>query len=128
MGNKISDLIDNPSIAGRANRYEIITLDVAKALTSWRQSLMAHEWLTPEGALRDLDHLNMLDRDKVLKAQKSIEMGEPLLRPVCGIGIFDNVEIGSGRDVFFALARAGQTTVSVHIPLSNRAEFNRYLA
>ncbi len=120
-------LTDNPSIAGRADRYMTVRLDVALVLGSWRESLMAHEWLTPEGIFRDTDHLNLLDRDKVLKCQKSLIAGEPLPRPVLGIGLMDNVEIGAGRDVFYTLACAGHKTIDVHIPRSNESEFQGFL-
>lgn len=121
-------LIDNPAIAGRAERFVTITVHTGKVLAGWRASLMAHEWLTPEGHLRAIDDLNMLDRDKVLKAQKALAAGQALTRPVLGIGIFENIEIGAGRDSFFTLAAAGHTRMDVHIPLSNREEFNRFLA
>lgn len=120
-------LTENPAIAGRMDRYITITVDVAKVLGSWRQSLMAHEWLNPDGALRDTDHLNMLDRDKVLITQKALKDGQPLPRPVLGIGILDNIEIGAGRDVFYVAAAAGHRAIDVHIPRSNEADFRAYL-
>lgn len=120
-------LTDNPAIAGRADRYIGVTVDVARVLESWRKSLMAHEWLNPDGSLRNTDHLNMLDRDKVLKTQKSMESGEALPRPVLGIGLLDNIEIGAGRDVFFVLATSGHKKITVHIPCSNEADFYPFL-
>ncbi len=121
------DLTDNPAIAGRAERYMLIEINVAKVLEGWRQSLMAHEWIKPDGALRDIDHLNMLDRDKVLKAQKILQAGQSLPRPVLGIGILDNIEIGASREVFYVTAAAGHKTMTVHIPRSNQGEFRPYL-
>lgn len=120
-------LTDHPAIGGRADRYKVVTVAVARVLASWRESLMAHEWLNEHGHFRDTDHLNMLDRDKVLKTEKALNNREPLPRPVLGIGILDNVEIGAGREVFYVLARAGHKTLEVHIPLSNEKEFNRFL-
>ncbi len=77
--------------------------------------------------MRDIDHLNMLDRDKVLKAKKILQAGEALPRPVLGIGILDNIEIGAAREVFYVIAGAGHKTLSVHIPRSNQGEFRPYL-
>lgn len=118
---------DNPAIAGRCDRYMVVKVDLARVLASWHQSLMAHEWLNGHGHFREPDDLNMCDRDKVLKADKILNSGGELPRPVLGIGILDNVEIGSGRDVIYALVRAGHKTASVHIPRSNETEFNRFL-
>lgn len=127
MATRALNLTDNPAIAGRAERYITVKIDVARVLEGWRLSLMAHEWLTPDGKLRDIDQLNMLDRDKVLKARRTISNGQDIPRPVLGIGMLDNVEIGAGRDVFCALAMEGVTTIDVHIPRANESEFNPYL-
>ena len=120
-------LTDNPAISARADRYMTVSVDIGRVLGGWRQSLMAHEWLNSDGTLRDTDHLNMLDRDKVLKAQKAWERGEALPRPVLGIGILDNIEIGAARDIFYVLATSGAKTLEVHIPRSNQSEFRPYL-
>lgn len=122
------ELCDNPAIAGRAERYMTVRVDTARILQSWRESLMAHEWLTPEGTVREPDGMNMLDRDKILKVRKALQSGSSLPRPVLGIGILDNVEIGAGRDVFCVLAAMGASVIDVHIPRSNEAEFVPYLA
>lgn len=127
MTTQILNLTDNPAIAGRADRYVTLKVDAARILANWRQSLMAHEWLTKEGHIRETDDLNMLDRDKVLKFEKALKAGQPLPRPVLGIGIFDNIEIGAGRDVFCVLVRAGFRVIEVHIPRSNQSEFNSFL-
>ncbi len=121
------NLTDNPAIAGRADRYMVLRVDVARVLEGWRGSLMAHEWFNPDGTLRDIDHLNMLDRDKVLKVRKSLQDSLPLPRPVLGIGLLDNIEIGASRDVFFTLASEGVRTIDVHIPRGNQPEFKPYL-
>lgn len=118
---------DNPAIQSRMERYVTLTLDTSRVLAGWRSSLMAHEWLDQNGQVRRPDKLNMLDRDKILKAQKMLESGGAVPRPVLGIGIFDNIEIGAGRDIFCLLVLKGVPTIEVHVPRSNEKEFKPYL-
>lgn len=119
---------DNPAIESRMERYVTLELSTARVLAGWRSSLMAHEWLDANGHARKPDTLNMLDRDKVLKAEKILESGGALPRPVLGIGIFDNIEIGAGRDIFCLLVLKGTHRFEAHVPRSNEKEFKSYLA
>ena len=119
---------DHISLKGREDRYAVVRVDTVAILKSWRQSLFAFEWLTPEGDLRTIDDLPLHERDKRLKVEKHLKAGDPLQRPVLGIGILDNVEIGAGRDVFLTLAAHGIKDVEVHIPLSSQKDFNSFLS
>ena len=118
----------NASLKGREDRYAVVRVDTGAILKSWRKSLFSFEWLTPEGALRPLDDLPLHERDKRLKVEKHLAQGHALERPVLGIGILDNVEIGAGRDVFLTLAAQGIRDVEVHIPLSAQKDFNDFLS
>jgi hypothetical protein len=119
---------NHSSLKGREDRYTVLRVDTAAILKSWRASLFSFEWLTPEGTLRTLDDLPLHERDKRLKVEKHLARGEALERPVLGIGIMDNVEIGAGRDVFMTLAAHGLKDVEVHIPVSAQKEFNSFLS
>lgn len=118
---------DSPSIKGREDRYAVIRVDTGKILNSWRTSLFSFEWLNPDGSIRTLDELPLHERDKRVKIEKKLSAGEALDRPVLGIGIMDNVEIGAGRDIFLTLAASGHKTIDVHIPVSNTKDFKQFL-
>lgn len=120
-------LIDHSSLKGREARYAVVHVDTALTLKSWKTSLFSFEWLNPDGSLRALDDLPVHERDKRLKVEKALSGGERLERPVLGIGILDNVEIGAGRDVFLTLAARGFKEIEVHIPVSCQTEFKRFL-
>ena len=119
---------DHSSLKGREDRYAIVRIDTAAVLKSWRRSLFSFEWLTPEGDLRALDDLPLHERDKRLKVEKHLAQGLTLERPVLGIGILDNVEIGAGREVFLTLAARGIKDIEVHIPRSSQSDFNSFLS
>ncbi len=118
---------DSKSIGGREDRYEVIRVDPKAVIKSWRDSLFSFEWLNQDGSIRSLDELPMHERDKRLKVEKHLSSGHSLERPVLGIGVMDNVEIGAGRDVFLTLAARGAQEIEVHIPKSAGDEFKSFL-
>jgi hypothetical protein len=118
---------NSASLKGREDRYDIVRVNAASVLKSWKLSLFSFEWLTPEGNIRALDELPMHERDKRIKVEKALASGAGIERPVLGIGLLDNVEIGAGRDVFLTLAAQGWQDIEVHIPISCRKDFKQYL-
>ncbi len=119
--------IDNPAIAGRAQNFTTVTVDLVPVLASWRESLFAHEWLNQNGTLKNPGEQRDSVRDQRLAIAGKIQSGAPLERPVLGIGIMDNIEIGSGRDTLLTLAAEGLHTISVHIPRSHLDEFRPFI-
>ena len=116
------------SIKGREDRYLVVRVRVKDILKSWRTSLFSFEWLSPDGSIRSLDDLPLHERDKRLKVEKALKSGTALERPVLGIGIMDNVEIGAGRDIFLTLAAKDVSEIEVHIPASNKPDFKKFIA
>lgn len=121
-------MIDNPAVKGREDRYETVRVNAAKVMESWRSSLFAFEWISPEGQLRDPADLPPREQERCRLAEEILQKGERLERPVLGIGLMNNIEIGAGRATFTTLVRHGGTTIEAHIPVSNRLDFKKYLA
>lgn len=120
--------IDNPALKGREANFITLDIKVAPVLASWRESLFAHEWLTADGHIKSPDQMSEKVRTGRLAAQNLIENADfKLERPVLGIGIMDNIEIGAGRDLFLSLAAMGVETISVHIPKSHGADFRIFI-
>lgn len=118
---------DSPSLKGREERYTVVKVKAPEILKSWRASLFSFEWLLPDGAIRTLDDLPLHERDKRLKIEKALKDNRPLERPVLGIGLLDNIEIGAGRDVFLTLAARGEDAIEVHIPRNAEKEFKDFI-
>lgn len=116
-------LTDSTAIQGRESRYMTARVDTDKILKSWQKSLFSFEWLTPEGKIRKIDDLPLREHEKRLEIEVCLKSGRPIERPVLGIGIMDNVEIGAGRAAFLTLAAAGHKIIEVHIPTGNRDDF-----
>lgn len=120
--------IDNPVIAARQDRYTTVTLAVGAVLESWRISLFSYEWLTPDGRIRAPDELSLQERQKRQDIESRLSSGEALEKPVLGIGLMENIEIGCGRATFLTLAAHGCKAIPVHIPVSNTKEFSPFRA
>jgi hypothetical protein len=120
--------IENSAAAGRKDHYVDITVDVMLVLTSWRESLFSFEWLLPDGSIRALRGLPENEQPKREAVEEKLRKGQPIEKPILGIGVLDNVEIGSGRAEFLTLAAHGLTEIPVHIPKSNEKDFKAFRA
>lgn len=119
---------DNSALKGREDKFIQLDVKVAPILASWRESMFSHEWLTPDGHIKKLSDMSPQVQDKRLATDNIINNQDTKLeRPVLGIGILDNIEIGSGRDLFLCLAARGMDTIPVHIPKSHEADFRIFI-
>lgn len=119
---------DNPVATGRPGHYMEITVDTGKIMKSWRTSLFSFEWLLPDGRIKSAAELSASERPRREAVEEALKNNQPLDKPVLGIGMMDNVEIGSGRAIFLTLVAHGATTLPVHIPRSNEADFKKFKA
>lgn len=118
---------DNTAVRAAPDRYVTVTVDTAKILKSWRQSLFAFEWMTPDGKLKQAGDLPPAEQPKRAAVEDLMKSGQALEKPVLGIGLLENVEIGAGRAIFLTLAAHGVQKIPVHIPRSSRDEFAKFL-
>lgn len=123
-----ADFIANPVIIGREDRYATINIKVDAVLESWRMSLFSYEWILPDGRIRSAGELSDTERPKRHAVEDSLKRKVPLETPILGIGLMENVEIGSGRATFLTLAAHGCKTMPVHVPKTNVKEFASFLA
>lgn len=121
------NLVDNKSLAGREDKYDTVDVNLRAVLESWKISLFSFEWLNPDGSIRSPEQLPESEAAKYNNVLQDFKNGKELERPVLGIGIMDNVEIGSRRDVLLTLMTQGIENLSVHIPKSNAKDFAPYL-
>ncbi|MCM2342955.1 MAG: hypothetical protein NDJ24_00165 [Alphaproteobacteria bacterium] len=117
---------DNPVAKGRPDHYIDITVDTGKVMKSWRESLFSFEWLLPDGRIKSAAELSETERPRREAVEAALASHQPLDKPVLGIGMLDNVEIGSGRATFLTLVAHGLTTIPVHIPKANEADFKKF--
>jgi hypothetical protein len=104
-----------------------VVVDVAAVLKSWQLSVFSFEWLDSDGCIKPMEALKEQDQQRRKDAEALIAGGAEVEKPVLGIGIQDNVEIGSGKAAFMVLAAQGATQIPVHIPQSNEKDFKAFI-
>ena len=119
---------DNTAAKARPEAFVEILVDVQAVLKSWKASLYSFEWLRPDGSIKAIEELSGPEALKRIDAESLISQGEALEKPVLGIGLMDNIEIGSGRALFLTLAAQGHKTLPVHIPASSQKDFISFVA
>lgn len=118
---------DNPAIISRREHYFDARVSVELILQSWRQSLFSHEWLLADGRIKSIRELPGTEAHKREKVELDLAGRRPLIKPVLGIGLLDNVEIGSAKAEFLTLASMGWHEIPVHIPKSNADDFKPFI-
>ena len=120
--------VENAQLTGGNDRYLSVIVHTGVVLESWRHSLYSFEWLKPDGTIKSIDELPEHEKPKREAIEQKIKSGKAIERPVLGIGIMDNVEIGLGRAEFLTLAAHGVERIAVHILKSNESDFKLFRA
>ncbi|NBX66292.1 MAG: hypothetical protein EBQ96_04775 [Proteobacteria bacterium] len=118
--------VDNAVAAARPEQYIELVIDARKVLGDWKASLLAHELLDSNGFIKGDEDLSesRLEKREVIRTR--LAAGQALEKPILGIGIFDNVEIGSGSDVLATLVIEGICELPVHVRKSQSREFDSF--
>lgn len=120
--------VDHQAKQNQPERYLDVMVSADAVIKSYRDSLFSFEWLDAAGQVKDLASLPEKEQPKRANVEKALQNGASLERPVLGIGIQDNIEIGAGRAVFLTLAAMGLKAIPVHIPASHKDDFKSFIA
>ena len=118
---------DNKIAVKDPDKYILVDVIVEKVLESWKDSILSFEFLNTDGSMRMDRELSPKNQARRVEVEEKIRANKPLERPILGIGLMDNIEIGSGRDIFMTLCGQGYTITSVHIRKSQEDEFKDYI-
>jgi len=121
------DFISRASVKNNQAVYTDINVDVSKILESWKLSVFAHHWLTSDGAIKDVVDLSDKNKERRTAAEQLIADGKPLEKPILGIGIYDNIEIGAGTAELCVATLHNIKTIPVHIRTTNLDDFKPYI-
>lgn len=122
------EFTDNKAAINAPDKFLSVEVDIAKVLKSWKGSVFSFEWLDEDGQPKAFEDLGASQSDKLRAAQTKLASGEALEKPVLGIGMLDNIEVGSGHAAFIIAAAMEHKTIAVHIPKSNESDFKDFLA
>lgn len=117
--------IDNSAKKSNGPNYVEMNVNAGKVIDSWRKSLFSYEWLS-EGGFKKIADLSIKEQERRQEVEEDIRSGEKLERPILGMGVLDNVEIGSRRATFLTLAILGRETIPVHVPIGQKDFFEKF--
>ena len=120
-------LIDNPTLKDRADKFTLMEVDLGKIVKDWKKSPYSFEWLLPDGTVRPPEKLTTDYRHQYNNVEQVFQLNGALERPILGLGMMDNVEIGSRKEVLLTLARLGVETMDVHVPKSCADDFKKFM-
>lgn len=120
-------LTDNKSALKDPAKFMTVSLALQCVVESYRQSLFSFEWLNGDGEVRTQSELEDTQKSKYDSVYAAYKTGIALERPVLGIGIGDNIEIGSRRDVLLTLYSLGVRKLDVHVPKSCADDFAQFM-
>ena len=118
---------DNKVAVKDPDKYVLVEVIVEKVLHSWKDSILSFEFLNTDGSLRMERELSPKNQERRGVVENKIRDKKVVEHPILGIGLMDNIEIGSGRDVFMTLAGQGYSTLPVHIRIAQKDEFKAYI-
>ncbi|MFP4314070.1 MAG: hypothetical protein ACLFR0_07065 [Alphaproteobacteria bacterium] len=117
----------NKAAQSRPDHYLDVNVNARAIIESWKSSLFSHEWLSPEGRIKDLKELPASEQSKRENVELALANAQEIAKPILGIGLLENVEIGSGKAEFLTLAALGLDKIPVHIPKSNESDFKDFI-
>ncbi|MFK7838862.1 MAG: hypothetical protein AB8B83_00890 [Bdellovibrionales bacterium] len=119
---------DSKAAQNNPNFYLSVTLDVKAVIKSWQLSVFSFEWINKDASIKDFDDLKESDQDKRKTIEAAINNNDQIEKPILGIGIQDNIEIGSGKAVICTLAAHDIKSFDAHIPKSNEDDFKSLIS
>ncbi len=123
MSHTAQKFIQNPHIREKESKYTTVQLNMDKTIQSWRMSLFSFEWLLPDGKLRCSDEMTSSVYEKYNLALTYYKNDQSLPMPILGIGVMDNIEIGSGKEFVLMLYGQGVKSFQAHITKQDEKEF-----
>jgi hypothetical protein len=98
--------------------FQTVRVRLAPLVKSYRNSLFAFEWLTPDGMVKTVDQLAVGPMDARRAVEQAFQNGDAVPQPVVGWGMLDCVEIGAGRDVVLTAYALGVQDLMMHVSTS----------
>ena len=118
---------DHEVVQKAPNDYIEIILSPQKILSAWAISLFAHELLNPDGTIKPQKAMNANTLHKFIEISDDMKRGEIIPKPVIGIGIMDNLEIGIGREIIVLAAQNNIQKIPVHVRKAQSREIEKLL-
>ncbi len=103
-------------------KFVTMDLETDKLLYLWGGSIVSFEWLK-EGRPKSKENLSDGLRERFEECEKALLNNKEIEQPLLGVGIFNGVEIGTGRATLCVFAAHKVPTIKCSIMKSMEKEF-----
>ena len=118
---------DHEIVQRAPSDYIEIKLKPDAVLKAWSLSMFAHEILNQNGDVKKETEMSAITLDKYLNAIESFKKNEGNIKPIIGIGIMDNIEIGVGREIVAAAKIILLDKIPIHVRKAQEKEIRELL-
>ena len=118
---------DHEVVKRSPSDYIELQLDPKTVLKAWEVSMFAHEILNKDGSIKSDKEMSAATLEKYMAAKESLKRGEAVAKPIIGVGITDNIEIGIGREIVVASYNLKISTIPVHMRKGQVNEIQKLL-
>ena len=119
--------VEHPIVSKDRNTYEDVVVDVSKAIESYRLSIMSFEVLDRSGSIKSDEDVDVAEQAVREGIREKIKNSQTLEKPIIGLGLHDNFEIGVGRSVFITLAYEGETEIPAHVRKTQAEHLKKFI-
>lgn len=102
--------------------YTEMVLTPSQIFDAWKSSMFAHELIAKDGTIMGENALKGPSLQKYIAAYESLKRDEAVEKPVLGIGLFDGIEIGIGREIIAAAYHLNITDLPIHVRAAQAEE------
>lgn len=95
--------------------YVEILCSPDQILSAWRLSMFAHELIDKNGAVKPQSAMQGHVLQKYLTALESLKRDEDIAKPILGVGMMDNIEIGIGQEIVAAAKNIDIAEIPVNV-------------
>jgi len=118
---------DHVIVSKNPDDYTEVNTSPTSIFNGWKLSFFAHELLNKDGTIKNQADLSGDTLQKYIQAAESLRRGEPIEKPILGVGIYDGIEIGVGREVIAAAYHAGLKSIPANIRKGQATEVQSFL-
>lgn len=112
------------TVEQQPDKFITVELDTEKLLHMWGTSIVSFEWLK-NGQPKPKGNLSPNLREHIEEVETSLNNNKPVVQPLLGIGIFDGIEIGTGRATLCVFAVNKIPTIKCSLLKSMEGEFQK---
>ena len=118
---------DHEVVQRTPSDYCEMTLRPEIILKAWSVSIFAHELLNKDGSIKKDNEMTAPTLEKYIHAVEAFKRNEIVSKPIIGVGIMDNIEIGIGREIIAAAKNLSINAIPINVRKAQEKDIRKLL-